>query len=241
MLKVLLAVALFAQIATYYVIGSRLAQEAVPFERVIENPKQKVLFAGDSTAYGTGASSPKFTTAGRLAREFQDFSIENISENGLRLFEFISTTVDLDTDYDIIVLQLGANDVLYHTPYEILQEDAETAIKRAKELADSVVWVTSGNIGGVEFFPWPISRYYEVRSQNARDIFAQVAEQENVYYVDLFQTRKEIFARPDEISIYAEDGLHLSDHGYGLWYREIRKVLVENGLVEARSTLKFNY
>ncbi len=220
------------QLWSHVQVGKGITSRAVKFERILPFPEGEVLFTGDSTAFGTGVYDRENSTAGRFAKEYRRYSVYNSAINGLRL-EGLSIVFSRENkQYDLVVMQIGANDVLRLHPFERIESDARKVVRQAKELSPNVVWLAVGNVGATSFFPWPLSSLYEDWSRNASSIFKRVAEEEGVYYIDLFRERKDIGYNLSNKDLYARDGLHLNDYGYGLWYEEIQKVIEKHSLVK---------
>jgi len=170
------------------------------------------------------------SVAGRFGKEFPNYTIDNVAISGLRLAEFPDSLLRTDAKYDVVIMQIGANDVIRLYNLDKLENDARIAVRAAKEKAKTVVWMTSGNLGGVEFFPWPFRYYYNFWTKKSREHFLKVAEEENVLYVDFFTSISEDPFRNNIEKFYASDKLHLSDDGYGVWYNKIRSTMKESGI-----------
>ncbi|MCH7883361.1 SGNH/GDSL hydrolase family protein [Patescibacteria group bacterium] len=216
----------FVQVWLRIRIGAGLASRSIPYEQEGTGLK-RILFAGDSTVVGTGVSDPKYSVAGRFGKEFPNYTIDNVAVDGLRLAEFPKTLEKADVKYDLVMMQVGANDVLRLHNLNKLENDARRAIRAAKEKTEKVIWMTSGNLGATEFFPRPIRYYYDFWTRKSRERFLKIAEEENILYVDLFTSVKDDPFRKDIEKFYAPDKLHLSDAGYGVWYDQIRKAMKE--------------
>jgi hypothetical protein len=62
-----------------------LIKKTVPFSRSEPQAVFKILVLGDSTAFGTGATHPEDSTAGRLAARYPRASVTDLAVNGLRI------------------------------------------------------------------------------------------------------------------------------------------------------------
>jgi len=235
LLFVLILLAIFAvtiQVWSHVQVGKGVARSAEKFERILPIARGEVLFTGDSTAFGTGVENKSNSTAGRFAKTYPDFSVYNTAVNGLKLEGLVEILAQETKTYDLIVMQIGANDVLRLHSFERIESDARKVVQKAKELSPNVVWLAVGNVGATRFFPWPLSNLYEYWSRNARTLFIRIAEEEGVYYVDLFREKEDMSYNPFHKDLYARDGLHLNDDGYGLWYEEIQNVIERHFLVK---------
>jgi lysophospholipase L1-like esterase len=128
MIKILLAfficTTIYGLIVAYPIyramkLATQLVSETKPYEQHPENPTQNFLVAGDSTAAGVGSVDNKLSTAGRLGAQFPDAEITNLGVSGDRLQDLLKTLKNLSNQrFDLILLQIGANDITHFTPYK---------------------------------------------------------------------------------------------------------------------------
>lgn len=218
--------------------GYALVRKTKPFERENKEGSPRILILGDSTAYGTGAESPERTTAGYFGRDFPGASIENLSANGAQIADVIRVLENLpDTGpYDLVVVQAGANDVIYGTSLSLLPDRISHMLALARARSAHVVWLTAGNIGLAPIFPWPIDRYLTKRTLVLRDMALAASSKEEVIYIDLFNPRGKDPFEKDVPRFYAKDRLHLSGEGYAFWYSRIREEMEKGGVKFAPPT-----
>lgn len=208
---------------TYLIrIGEGLAAAAIPFSR-ITNTNQRILVIGDSTAVGTGASSPETSLAGLLGNHYPNATIENRGVNGAKVHDLIARFTSIkDKRYDLIEIHIGGNDIVRFTELKNVETDLKTVLSNAKQLSDNVVLVTSGNVGTSVLFPAPSRFLFTKRTRTVRDIFIRVAREHDVSYVDLFhEAAEDPFAKAPS-NYYAADFFHPSDAGYQFWFDQIR-------------------
>jgi lysophospholipase L1-like esterase len=157
--------------------------------------------------------------AGRLGAAYPCYAIKNDSVNGRTAEELLPVTRELTGQYDLILLQIGANDLMRKRPLDAVLNDMSQLIKNVRPHAEQVVILTSGNIGGATAFDaeqqaffTELSRQYDQRMQ------AVTADIEAVRYVSLFSEPDSdpFVASPD--TYLSWDGLHPSSEGYKLWY-----------------------
>lgn len=209
-------------------ISIKIQQTAVAFEQHSEYSTLKILIAGDSTGVGTGAGDSKYSVAGRMGKDFPNADITNISENGLKLEGLDRKLQSLasKTHYDLILLQIGANDVIGRTPLVTVTQLLSSVLKQSTDTSTQVIVVTAGNIGLAPVFRKPLSTLISVRTLAVRDVFVrEIKKHVSVTYVDLFQEEESDIFLTDIDKYYAEDYFHPSGEGYGVWYRAIKKVL----------------
>lgn len=199
--------------------------ETKPYEQ--QGSAIKILVAGDSTGVGTGASDSKDSIAGRTGQELPEASITNISENGLTLSELSKKlAAHSESGYDLVVLQIGANDVVGMTSMKNVAAELNRVLDQAEEKSNKVMVLTAGNIGLCPIFRWPLSALITARTLSVRKIFMNAAgSRENVEYVDLFENAKDDVFNTDIPKYYAKDRFHPSSDGYGVWFLKVRPVL----------------
>ncbi len=97
-------------------IGVGLADNAVPFERILPDAEMQILVIGDSTAVGTGAQTPEASLAGLVGQTFPDASVRNLGVNGARTADLIPRLEKIqDQHFDLLMLHIGGNDTVYHS------------------------------------------------------------------------------------------------------------------------------
>jgi lysophospholipase L1-like esterase len=204
-----------------------LIADTEPFERKIPLAPMTILVLGDSTAYGTGSEKNELSTAGRLGHLYPEASIKNLAVNGLRLAGLLDLISNLPVKehYDLVLVQIGANDIIRLTKMNDIRRDAESVFKELSLKTDKLVILHAGDIGDVQFFPLYLSPILSKRSKEVRDVYQSLAIKYKANYVNLIDSPVSKKLRSDPEKYYANDLLHLSGEGYGLWFDEIEKTL----------------
>lgn len=229
-LCILVLIALAVGILNIYLFVQKtkiLIKNAVPFERNLPNPEMKILVLGDSTAFGTGSEKPELTTAGRLGSLYPQASVTNLAVNGLRLEGLLKIISKLDEKehYSIILVQIGANDIIRLTKMKKIEERVNKVFEKLSNKTDSLIILHSGNIGESEFFPFFLKPILSNRSYKVRDIYKKIAKEYKAHYVDLIDSPVSPIMKNNPNVYYSADKLHLSGAGYGVWFDEIKKGL----------------
>lgn len=205
--------------------GIRIANEAQKFE-VIKNTEFQILVVGDSTAFGTGASNPKNSLAGRLAEKYPEATIENKSANGAKLKDIQNQLKNTEGQFDLLFIHGGGNDVIRSTNQQTFEKQLDELLAQASQKSHYVIMTSSGDIGTAPIFPIPLNWIYTARTKKFREIILDTVEKyPAVRYVDFFRPYNEDPFQQNPKEFYAEDGLHPSDKGYEYWFSEIEKVL----------------
>lgn len=197
----------------------------VAYEQRPANSTMRILVAGDSTAVGVGARSED-SIAGRIGKKYPRAEITNLGVSGLRLAglkEKLSSRGE--NTYDLVLLQIGANDITGRTPYAGIRRTLGEVLHVADGLGARVIVMTAGNVGFSPVFRWPLSAYMTARTREVRTIFmSEIAKHPKAYYVDLFEEKKEDTFSKDITRYYAPDFFHPSGEGYGVWYAKLLAV-----------------
>lgn len=203
--------------------SAELARESQPFQAMPAAAQGRVLVVGDSTAVGTGASSPAASVAGLLAARHPRLAITNLGEDGAK-FDAIARQLErAQGRWDAVLMLGGGNDVIRLTGYEKLQDAVGRVAQLASERSDLVVFLPSGNVGNAPFFFPPLSWWMAQRSQMLHEIVRGAARVHGAAYVNLYKERADDPFAQEPRRMNARDGLHPSDAGYRLWYDELNR------------------
>lgn len=214
------------QVSLAFYYTKKISYTNVPFKRHIPDAALKILFVGDSTALGTGAQNNTESVAGWFGKDFPNASIDNVSKNGLKISELVESFHPEDFGYhNLIVVQIGGNDILQFTPLKNIERDLKVILERAKFVANHVVVLHTGNVGLAPIFSWPMNLIYTKRARDFRALYMRIAQEEQAHYINLFTERKDDIFLEDIDKYYAPDYLHPSGEGYKIWYKTIRKTL----------------
>ncbi len=188
-----------------------------------------IVVVGDSTAYGTGVTDTTNSIAGRIGADFPDYEVRTFAKNGRVLGEVIGALkgANLEKQTDVLVLQIGGNDILQNKTKENIEADTRAMLIEAKKYAKHVIFMSCGNVGSAASFVQngEVDLVREERTLVAREIFMRVSDELQVTYVDLFipKDTDPFLQSPKEY--FSLDGLHPSGAGYGLWYQTLAPVL----------------
>lgn len=189
-----------------------------PFEKINDSAGFKVLFAGDSTCVGTGLDDNRQSTSGYFSQDYPYASIENHCQNGLKLEGLIAILQRLqEKHFDLAVLQIGANDILYFTPMDQIRKRQQQVLTLTKNIARRIIILHSGDIGSDRLFIPPFNWIYTWRTLKVRDIYL-ISQDSRVSYVDVYSRDHGKNIDP----FYARDRLHLNAVGYFIWYSYIK-------------------
>lgn len=198
-----------------------LAKASEPFEQSPSGATGSVLVVGDSTAVGTGASSPAASVAGLIGADHPRLRIVNRAEDGAKFEQVVQQLENAPGRYGLVLVLAGGNDVIRLTGEDKLRGQIERAATLAREKGDTVVFLPSGNVGNAPFFFPPTTWLMTRRSEALHAIVREATSSRGEAYVNLYKSRADdpFAQRPKEL--HAADGLHPSDAGYRIWYSEL--------------------
>lgn len=205
--------------------SARMVEHSTPFESQPAAPTGSLLVVGDSTAEGTGASSPSRSVPGLLAAQNPGLRVVNKASAGARYEDFAAQLQSAQGQFDTVLVLGGGNDVIRLTRQDELRAAVRRTVALARERGARVVLMPPGNVGNAPFFLWPLARWMDHRSQQLHAIVREEAQRGGAHYVNLYQDKAhDPFAqRPRHF--HAADGLHPSDAGYALWLQELQRQL----------------
>lgn len=218
----------YAQFQATVKRGVELASRAVAFERKKPEASTRILVAGDSTAVGTGVIDPKTSTAGRFGEEYPEAEIVNLGKNGKRISELLQEIKEQKETlgrFEIVVIQIGGNDITHFTPIKEVEQDIVELLTIARTMSRKVIVLHTGDLGRSPIFPWPVNWIITYQTKLVRDVYLKATALTDTHYVDLYSLKTDDEFHTDTNRFYAVDSFHLSGDGYGVWYREIKKVL----------------
>jgi len=211
------------QFITIQLYAGKVDYGIQPWQQHNPSAKMKVLFAGDSTAVGIGATDNTMSTSGWFSKEFPDAHVENHSRSGLRLGGLIVILSDLQgKKFDIAILQIGANDIIRFTPFMEIENNLQQVLRLTRQIAKRIIILHSGDIGEVRIFLWPLNWIYTQRTLKMREIYQAASRNADISYVDIYTLNKKIKNIQQK---YAKDNFHLNDQGYSMWYTYIKSKL----------------
>lgn len=207
-------------------LGNEIAANAVPFARETKSD-MKILVIGDSTAVGTGAEAPEGSVAGRIGQDYPKASIENLGVNGSKTHELIPRLQALEEKqtYDLILVQVGGNDILRNTPLSKLSDSIDTVLAEATKRAEHVILMSTGDVGTSYLLPIGSKWFFTWKTKRVRALFIATTEKYDAHYIDLFKLKDMDPFVQDPEKYYANDYLHPSSEGYATWYGELGPVV----------------
>lgn len=207
-----------------YVLTGYLIARVTPYEQP-GGGAGSILFVGDSTGYGTGASRAADSVAGRLGDDYTWYTITNDSSNGRKIAgaQEVIDGLGADDQYNLIVFQIGANDMMGGTTATETVSQIQTLIESARPHTDNIVILTCGNLGGPAIFTGAEAEAFTQTSRLYDELMVTMTNQyQNVSFVPLFDEPEVDPFMLEKKKHTAIDGLHPTSAGYGIWYCKAR-------------------
>jgi lysophospholipase L1-like esterase len=201
--------------------SARLLRDSEPFEALPQGATASLLIVGDSTAVGTGASSPEYSVAGLIGQSHPGVRIVNRATDGAKYQDFAAQLQSSTERFDTVLVLGGGNDVIRFTGKATLRASVGKAASLARERGARVILMPPGNVGNAPFFWPPLSWWMTKRSQALHEAVREAAQKTGATYVDLYKPRSEDPFALRAKELHASDGLHPSDSGYSLWMAEL--------------------
>lgn len=203
-----------------------LIAKATPVYEQKGNGSTSLLILGDSTGYGTGADNSKGSIAGLIGADYPTLTITNSSVNGRTIAGLRKDIETLKGQYDVILLQIGANDILQKRTVEEAMTDLRAVLDTLAPKTKKIVMISSGNVGGAVRFKGEQATAYQQQSIIFKEAFLALNNERPYFmYVDLYvEPENDPFVLEPKIYT-ANDGLHPSNVGYVEWYKKLRPVL----------------
>ena len=181
-------------------------------------PALRMVWLGDSTAAGVGASRVERAIPLRVAAAL-DRPVEVVSEavSGARVADVVADQVDgLDRDRpDVVLVSVGANDVIHLTSRADFRRVYERMVST---VPNGVLLVLLGvpDMGAPTRYAQPLRSIAGSRGRQLDAVVRDIARDVGATYVDIAGETGPTM-RSDPGRYFSVDRFHPSDEGYQLW------------------------
>lgn len=230
LVTLILAIAIyqFLRIQHFKAIGKALVVKTKPFSSHPHSSTKRILVLGDSLAVGVGATESKHSIAGRIGHDHPHASITNAAISGARVEDVLQQIAAFHEEhFDLIIIQIGGNDVTHFTSLKKIAEDMNKIIKQAKIIAPHVLVWSSGSVGFAPIFIPPLSWIYTAETRRIYRTLSRIVTAAGCTYVNLFVPWSEDIFKTDTKKYYAPDCFHVADAAYDIWYEKCRPKIQE--------------
>lgn len=210
----------------------RTADFDVAFTADGDGPVVRMAVVGDSVVEGVGASSERTSLAGQVATKVAERTGRAVEVRGFGVSGARTRDVAEDQleelergEFDVIVIEVGSNDVTHGTRLGDIEAATRRMLERATDLAPIVVFGGAGRLDTTNFRR-PLRDVIMWRATQVRQLQARVTD--GVDAVDYMNVAKEVsptYSRTEGSN--SEDEFHPSDIGHEIWARPIADLVVE--------------
>ncbi len=202
-----------------------------PYEQDIPGADMRILIAGDSTAVGVGAYTPRETIAGRLAEDVPDAAVENSAVSGAKIIDVIEQFDTIEGRYTMILVQVGANDIIYFSDESEIQAQVGDMMSEAYKHSSTIVVLAPFDVSIVPLLPRVLSPVFATRSSDILGVMKEVVEEKGGIFIDLYKSEEEKQFAEHTDTFFSADSFHPSSDGYALAYERIKKELCEREIL----------
>lgn len=205
-------------------ISKELIDVATPYSLEGADHSKTVLVIGDSTGVGVGAEKAEDSLPGRVASAVHATYVENRAVSGAVVTDLPAQIAQASLErYDIVLIQIGGNDITHFHDAEKTTEALESVVQSAVSRSDTTILLTAGNVGAASILPPPIRPFYTKLNLQYHTAFSALAEKVGAVYVNLYRPPLEDPFVRDPQTYLAADGFHPSGAGYGVWFNVLEK------------------
>ncbi len=178
---------------------------------------ERVVWLGDSTAAGVGASAPDEALPRQVAqRAGHPVELTVLAVSGARVDDVLVDQVgDVPADAETVYVSVGANDTVHLTRAWDFRRRYEQVLEALPDGAD-VVLLGVPDMGSTPRFAQPLRFVAGVRGGTIDAVIADLAAVPGRTYVDIAGQTGPAFRR-DPGNLFAADDYHPSDDGYARW------------------------
>jgi acyl-CoA thioesterase I len=213
-------------------MGPRLS--AVDFDLDVDGPGLRMVWVGDSTAAGVGASSPEQALPRQVAAGLgRPAAVSVLAVSGATVADVLRTQVRRVAALrpDVVLVSVGANDTTHLTARGEFRRHYEELVARLSGPTAGggmqVVLLGVPDMGAIPRFAQPLRAVAGWRGEHLDAEIAAVAAAHEAPYVDIAGPTGPAFRRhPDRY--FSADRFHPSDAGYALWARAVLAALADS-------------
>jgi acyl-CoA thioesterase-1 len=178
----------------------------------------RMVWVGDSTAAGVGASDADHAIPRRVAAALdQPVEVVSLAVSGDRVGDVVDDQIpDLaQLDPDVVLVSIGANDVVHLTSRDGFRSSYEDLVAG---VPDGALLVLLGvpDMGAPPRYLQPLRGIAAVRGGQLDGVTRDLARDAGAVYVDIAGETGPVM-RADTDRYFAADRYHPSDDGYELW------------------------
>jgi len=215
----------FAFVAGKLIYAKRLSETAKFDHREVvlgEGQPLRYVAAGDSAAYGTGATSLEKTFTYQIAEELaKNYEVHHINaaKVGAKTNDLLNKQLATIIAYrpDLIVISITSNDAMYLRPNETTLKNYRKVLDELTSKTSAKIYITGpASFTGIKLFPRLYQYLIEKRAERLNEtIMSLGVDQSRIHILDVYSKGKLTSDLADQA--LSKDRLHASDFGHTLW------------------------
>lgn len=190
-----------------------------------------MVWMGDSTAAGVGATSAEHSVPRRVAALLErEVEVVSFARSGARIADVLAEQVlqmraSSALPPDLVAISVGANDVTHLTPLSRFVHSYEAVLDQVPPMA-RVVLLGVPDMGSMPRIAQPLRAIMGWRGRRLAAAVRRIAGRRRFGFVDIARATGRVF-RDAPGSSFAGDQCHPSDEGYRVWAEAVAPVVQE--------------
>lgn len=192
-------------------------------------PTLNYLILGDSTAVGVGGDYEQgiaVSTARHLARS-RSVRMKNLAVSGAQMAGVLHDQLDRTGDFrpDLVLLDVGANDVTHLTSAGSLERDLRKVVEQLIGMNCEVKIVVTGapDMSTPPRIPWILRGIAGWRTRSLNQAFERVVKERRLTLAPIAEETGPLFK--SDPTLFSEDRFHPDERGYQTWIEVINPAL----------------
>jgi lysophospholipase L1-like esterase len=195
-------------------------------------PPLRMVWLGDSTAAGVGASDADLAIPRRVATALdRPVELTSLAVSGDRVADVVDDQLGSlgDLAPDVVLVSIGANDVVHLSSKDSFRRGYDQLVAAVPE-GTLLVLLGVPDMGAPPRYLQPLRGLAALRGRQLDEVSRAVAREHGAVYVDIAGETGPTM-RSDTDRYFAADRYHPSDDGYALWadavLEQLRPALAE--------------
>ena len=203
-----------------------------------DGPRLRYLVLGDSTAVAEGGTYERGiarSTARHLASA-HTVEMKNVAVSGARMRDVLRDQLPRSAGFfpDVVLLDVGANDVIHLTSARSIERDLTQVISalRARNCDVRIVLTGSADMTTPPRIPRALRWLAARRTRALNRVFMRAVDRDGLTFAPIAHETGPLFRR--DRTLFAADRFHPNDRGYATWIAVINPALDRAGAQERR-------
>lgn len=188
--------------------------------------RAKYVALGDSLSAGVGVRKIEdtfvYSYAEKLSEKYWQVNVVNLAWPGDKSIDVLKSQLPqaIVQKPDYVTLFIGINDMHDQVPLEAFRSNYNDILNQLLvETKAQILVITIPYLGSNDLIRFPLTHYYDMRTQQYNSIIKSLAQNDRLKVIDLYKHSKKVLNASGDN--YAEDLFHPSAKGYLLWSKII--------------------